>query len=626
MKKTGGFLTILLTLALLALGTQVKAETLTGVVKLSTNEEVGSTVPLPVGATGTTLLTVVVTRDASGNVTGGSVNFLTNFNFPGGVTLTGHHIHEGVFGANGPIIIDPPIAGVQTQFPTGAGMVSMTATITNLDAFKRFLANPAGFYVNFHTSANPAGAIRGQVTNLIEKLAVTVDMSTASEVPPITDLTASGTGTITIVPTRNSVGEVTGGTVTFTVDVNFPGPIEFTGLHIHEQVAGVNGPVVINTGISNTARVSFPSGRGVINIPVAVTGGNPLAALRRLLANPTGFYVNLHTVANPGGVIRGQLTALSTTPPMIFSASSFIQTTNSMQTLVRINGTGFDAGTVILVNGQLAVTGSNPETRELTVVIPTSALMNPGPLFLQARQNTGLRSLPIVLPVVAPTNINQVTAVIVDSARFGPTVAPGSIASIFGTNLATQTVSSSQMPLPTTLGGTTVYVNGVAAPLFYVSPTQINFQVPSETATGTATVIVVNGNGVASQGVVQVANAIPALFTTNATGTGAAAGVASATGTNFNLILGQPNGTTVAVPAGSFVMIFGTGLRFGSALPTLTIGGVNVTPTFSGPQGGFVGLDQLNFQIPASLAGRGEVDLTITIDGRTSNVVRLRIQ
>jgi uncharacterized protein (TIGR03437 family) len=73
-------------------------------------------------------------------------------------------------------------------------------------------------------------------------------------------------------------------------------------------------------------------------------------------------------------------------------------------------------------------------------------------------------------------------------------------------------------------------------------------------------------------------------------------------------------------------MIFGTGLRFGSALPTLTIGGVNVTPTFSGPQGGFVGLDQINFQIPASLAGRGEVDLTITIDGRTSNVGRLRIQ
>ena len=303
MKKTGRFLVLLLTLALLALGTRVKAETLTAVVKLTTTEEVGSTVPLPTGAVGTTLLTVVVNRDASGNVTGGTVNFLTNFNFPSGVTLTGHHIHEAAFGANGPIVINPPTAQIQTQYPTGVGMISMNANITNLDAFKRFLANPAGFYVNLHTSANPAGAIRGQITNLTEKLAVTVDMTTASEVPPITDLTASGTGTITIVPTRNSVGEVTGGTVTFTLDVNFPGPIEFTGLHIHEQVAGVNGPVVINTGISNTARVSFPTGRGVINIPVAVTGGNPLAALRRLLADPTGFYINIHTAPVPVALV-----------------------------------------------------------------------------------------------------------------------------------------------------------------------------------------------------------------------------------------------------------------------------------------------------------------------------------
>ena|SRR5579872_435355 len=69
----------------------------------------------------------------------------------------------------------------------------------------------------------------------------------------------------------------------------------------------------------------------------------------------------------------------------------------------------------------------------------------------------------------------------------GHAIAPGSIASLFGQNLAATTASASGFPLPTTLAGTSLTVNGVAAPLFYVSPDQINFQMPSATDYGTFT-------------------------------------------------------------------------------------------------------------------------------------------
>jgi uncharacterized protein (TIGR03437 family) len=74
--------------------------------------------------------------------------------------------------------------------------------------------------------------------------------------------------------------------------------------------------------------------------------------------------------------------------------------------------------------------------------------------------------------------------------------------------------------------------------------------------------------------------------------------------------------------------LFGTGVRFRSALSGVSakIGGTDVQVLFAGPQGDFIGLDQLNIQLPRSLAGRGEVDLVLTVDGKTSNTVRVNIK
>ncbi|MGH7187514.1 MAG: hypothetical protein ACREIB_14700, partial [Pseudomonadota bacterium] len=110
-------------------------------------------------------------------------------------------------------------------------------------------------------------------------------------------------------------------------------------------------------------------------------------------------------------------------------------------------------------------------------------------------------------------------------------LAPESIVSVFGSGLATATLAASSTPLPTTLAGTTVKVRDSAgterlAPLFFVSPTQINYQMPPGTAVGAATITVTSGDGAIFTGTAQIAPVAPGLFSANASGQGVAAAVA----------------------------------------------------------------------------------------------------
>jgi uncharacterized protein (TIGR03437 family) len=133
-------------------------------------------------------------------------------------------------------------------------------------------------------------------------------------------------------------------------------------------------------------------------------------------------------------------------------------------------------------------------------------------------------------------------------------------------------------------------------------------------------------DGSVSRGTVAVSESAPGIFTRLSNGTGAPAAVASADGQVFNINVANADGTAVAIDAGNFVSLFGTGFRYGSTATTLSIGGTNVTPLFVGAQGQFDGLDQINLQIPQSLAGKGDVDLIATRDGKTSNTVKLKIK
>ena len=231
---------------------------------------------------------------------------------------------------------------------------------------------------------------------------------------------------------------------------------------------------------------------------------------------------------------------------------------------------------------------------------------------------------------------------IANAASFTAFAAPASIMSLFGTGLGEGTETAATTPLPTTLAGTTVTVTdsgGVSrtAELFFVSGGQINFLMPEDMALGLATVTVTREDGISGTITVELEAVGPALFSANADGMGVAAAVAvtgDATGSSTIQSVAQCHTALVGCDAlpldlGSegdqvFLVLFGTGIRGRSSLSALsaTVGGEDVPMLFAGPQGGFVGLDQVNLgPLPRSLTGRGEVEIVLTVDGKEANTV-----
>jgi uncharacterized protein (TIGR03437 family) len=233
-------------------------------------------------------------------------------------------------------------------------------------------------------------------------------------------------------------------------------------------------------------------------------------------------------------------------------------------------------------------------------------------------------------------------------------IAPEAIVACFGTKLATRVEAASAIPLPTTLAGTTVIVkdkDGVdrPAPLFFVSPNQINYQIPEGTAVGQATVEVRSGDGAISQGMMTINAVGPAVFTANQDGQGVPAAQilrVKADGTQIYESLAEADPVTGRQktkpvdlgPEGEkvFLILYLSGIRGaadanrdGNVNETihLLIGGTETVPLYAGRQGGFVGLDQINnAELPRNLAGRGRVSLAISAVGHvTSNICEIEI-
>ena len=128
-------------------------------VNLDTHEVVPPVSGLHAGANGN--LTFDVSRDTSGNITGGTAVFYVNYGFPGAVTLTGLTVNQGNKGANGPAVID---AGIGTIVDSdGGGNVTKVVTGVSASVINAVLANPHGYYMTLATTANPGGALRDQL-------------------------------------------------------------------------------------------------------------------------------------------------------------------------------------------------------------------------------------------------------------------------------------------------------------------------------------------------------------------------------------------------------------------------------------------------------------------------------
>jgi CHRD domain-containing protein len=134
----------------------------------------------------------------------------------------------------------------------------------------------------------------------------TATLLPAQETPPIQGAEAAGSGTSTMDfnITRDASGTITAATVNFTVTIqNFPASTVVNIAHIHTGAAGVAGPILISTSVV-PGEVTLTNGSGSFTrVAIAVTA----AQAQSILDNPAGFYFNVHTAANPGGVMRGQL-------------------------------------------------------------------------------------------------------------------------------------------------------------------------------------------------------------------------------------------------------------------------------------------------------------------------------
>jgi|GEM_PF-1148614 len=211
-------------------------------------------------------------------------------------------------------------------------------------------------------------------------------------------------------------------------------------------------------------------------------------------------------------------------------------------------------------------------------------------------------------------------------------VAPVSLVTGFGAHLATETAYASSLPLPTMLGGSTVTITdssgaSFAAELLYVGPTQVNYVIPRSVANGLASVRVNSSDGVVTAGFLQVANIAPALFLFDQTSKLVAGAVVRvrADGSQSEEAIFQLGGSgeVLAKPVSMgdasetvYLVLYGTGIRghVGNGYITAKVGGETAAVEYAGPQGSFVGLDQVNLKLPRSLAGKGKVNVELTFD------------
>lgn len=213
------------------------------------------------------------------------------------------------------------------------------------------------------------------------------------------------------------------------------------------------------------------------------------------------------------------------------------------------------------------------------------------------------------------------------SFNFGGTVAPDSIVTTFGTNLAAATATAITTPWPTTLGGIQVQVTdsqNVArtAPLYYVSPAQILYLIPTGTAPGTAQIAIG-----AQRTSVEVATTAPAIYSANQTGRGVAAATyirLTSRGVRtesylFDPQTNQDSGVPAAAGDQVYLVLYGTGLRGGPA--TATVGGVQVPVAGPVAQGQYQGLDQINLGPLPLRIGYGQKQIVIRQGADLANIV-----
>jgi len=222
-------------------------------------------------------------------------------------------------------------------------------------------------------------------------------------------------------------------------------------------------------------------------------------------------------------------------------------------------------------------------------------------------------NVPITM-LVGDTSQIQIAGVS-NAASFKTEFAPGMLMSVYGTQLAPPDTaqSAASVPLPLTLNGVTATVNGLTAPLYYLSPGQLNVQVPYETSAGTA-ILGVNNNGQVAWFPFQVSAAAPGIFTDSS---GALVPYSSGSaGSTLLMFITGAGDLNPGIPTGQAPSAQTPVAELPQTLlpVTVTVGGKSATVKFAGVTYGLVGVTQINFVVPSNLAV-GPQNIVVTVGG-----------
>jgi uncharacterized protein (TIGR03437 family) len=266
--------------------------------------------------------------------------------------------------------------------------------------------------------------------------------------------------------------------------------------------------------------------------------------------------------------------------------------------------------------GSAALTGSG-STATATLGVNASELPRGGGTITATYNSTITASVTVgVMASGSGSTAAPAIAGIDNGASFKPIYAPGETLSIFGTGLSRVTQSATSVPLPLTASGIAVLVNGIVAPLYYVSPSQLNVQIPYEIGTGSA-VVTVNNNGQVTTQSLQMAAAAPGIFTTSSGLLVPTASAAPGEEVAFYITGAgavSPGIADGAAPPWSTPL---ADLPVPTQAKTVTIGGIAATIDFIGIPWALVGVTQINVTVPAGIA-TGPQPVVVTIGGVSS--------
>lgn len=287
--------------------------------------------------------------------------------------------------------------------------------------------------------------------------------------------------------------------------------------------------------------------------------------------------------------------------------------------------------TTVAGNGQIGAGAEGVPATQSPLNYPSSvAVDNNGDLLIVDWQNYRIRKVSFgAVPAISPGGV-------VNAASFLPSpvpLAPGALISIFGANFATGLTQASALPLPTEMAGVSVTVNGTRMPLVFVSPNQINAQLPYDIREGQARIRVATATGTSTEETVNIGAAAPGIFMLP--------GGSRAVAINQDFSL---NTAENAESRGRVLTVYMTGigpldgeLAAGQAAPAspllraaldaaATIGGREAPLLFLGLTPGFVGLAQANVQIPQDAPVGGAVELVVSVNRQRSNTTQVAVK